>query len=220
MHLFYLVLEVFCQQVNQNKNEKQLSGQSLYNLNCVRFQSFSLILQRKRNKKVMLKKALQPLIDHSTVILIMGTMAGEQSIAKQEYYANRGNLFWKILFAVFGEEFSTSYDDRKILLKKYHIGLWNVLKSCKREGSSDATITEETINDFENLHKQFPNIKYVFFESKAAAKYFQKYGHPQENVIYATLPSTSGLNAGLTAAEKMEQWKAVSQIGLSIKQED
>lgn len=163
----------------------------------------------------MLKQALQPLIDNSTIILIMGTMAGEQSIAKQEYYANRGNLFWKILFAIFEEEFSTSYEDRKALVKKYNIGLWNVLKSCKREGSSDAKITEETINDFENLHKQFPNIKYVFFESKAAAKYFHKHSVPQDGITYITLPSTSGLNAGLTTAEKMEQWKVVSKISLS-----
>ncbi|KAF2082386.1 DNA-deoxyinosine glycosylase [Flavobacterium sharifuzzamanii] len=167
----------------------------------------------------MLKKALQPLIDNSTIILIMGTMAGEQSIAKQQYYANKGNLFWKILFAIFEEEFSTSYEDRKALLSKYNIGLWNVLKSCKREGSSDAKITEETVNDFESLHKQFPNIKYVFFESKAAAKYFHKHTIPQEGIIYTILPSTSGLNAGLTKAEKMEQWKAVSQVGLS-KDED
>ncbi|WP_035692225.1 DNA-deoxyinosine glycosylase [Flavobacterium sp. F52] len=163
----------------------------------------------------MYKHALPPLIDNSTIILIMGTMAGEQSIAKQEYYANRGNLFWKILFAIFEEEFSTSYEDRKALVKKYNIGLWNVLKSCKREGSSDAKITEETINDFENLHKQFPNIKYVFFESKAAAKYFHKLTVPQDGITYTTLPSTSGLNAGLTTAEKMEQWKVVSKISLS-----
>ncbi|MNK71701.1 Uracil DNA glycosylase superfamily protein [compost metagenome] len=165
----------------------------------------------------MLKKALHPLIDNSTVILIMGTMAGEQSIAKQEYYANRGNLFWKILFAIFEEEFSTSYEDRKALVKKYNIGLWNVLQSCKREGSSDASITEETLNDFESLHKQFPNIKYVFFESKAAAKYFQKHTVPQEGIIYTTLPSTSGLNAGLSTEEKKMQWNAVSQIALSKK---
>ncbi len=163
----------------------------------------------------MLKKALHPLIDNSTVILIMGTMAGEQSIAKQQYYANRGNLFWKILFSVFGEEFSASYEDRIALVKKYNIGLWNVLQSCKREGSSDATITEETINDFESLHKQFPNIKYVFFESKAAAKYFQKHTIPQEGITYMTLPSTSGLNAGLTTAEKTAQWKVVAQTALS-----
>ncbi|MHC0447956.1 DNA-deoxyinosine glycosylase [Flavobacterium sp. 3-218] len=168
----------------------------------------------------MLKKALTPLIDNFTTILIMGTMAGEQSIAKQEYYANRGNLFWKILFAIFEEEFSSTYEDRKALVRKYNIGLWNVLESCKREGSSDAKITEETINDFESLHKQYPSIKYVFFESKAAAKYFQKLTVPQEGIIYTTLPSTSGLNAGLTRAEKMEQWKAVSQIALCKSIED
>ena len=162
----------------------------------------------------MHREALHPLIDNSTIILIMGTMAGEQSIAKQQYYANKGNLFWKILFAIFEEEFSASYEDRKALLTKYNIGLWNVLKSCKREGSSDAKIKEETINDFESLHKQYPNIKYVFFESKAAAKYFQKHTIPQEGIVYKTLPSTSGLNAGLTTAEKMEEWKAVSEITL------
>ncbi|MDP5199838.1 DNA-deoxyinosine glycosylase [Flavobacterium sp. DG2-3] len=168
----------------------------------------------------MLKKALPPLIDNSTTILIMGTMAGEQSIAKQEYYANRGNLFWKILFAIFEEEFSASYEDRKALVRKYKIGLWNVLESCKREGSSDAKITEEKINDFEKLHKQYPNIKYVFFESKAAAKYFEKHSAPQKGIVYTTLPSTSGLNAGLSTAEKMEQWKAVSQIALCKSIED
>jgi hypoxanthine-DNA glycosylase len=168
-----------------------------------------------QKNKQMLKKALDPLIDHSTIILIMGTMAGEQSIAKQEYYANRGNLFWKILFAIFEEEFSASYEDRKALVKKYNIGLWNVLQSCKREGSSDASITEETINDFEGLHKQYPNIKYVFFESKAAAKYFLKHTAPQEGITYITLPSTSGLNAGLTKEKKIAQWKTVSEIALS-----
>jgi len=169
----------------------------------------------KEEKQNMYKKALNPLIDNATVILIMGTMAGEQSIAKQQYYANKGNLFWKIMFAIFEEEFSTSYEDRRALVTKYKIGLWNVLQSCKREGSSDAAITEETINDFESLHKQFPNIKYVFFESKAATKYFQKHTNLQEGITYATLPSTSGLNAGLTRAEKMEEWKAVSKIALS-----
>ncbi|WP_286971043.1 DNA-deoxyinosine glycosylase [Flavobacterium sp. UBA4854] len=168
----------------------------------------------------MYKKALQPLIDHSTVILIMGTMAGEQSIAKQQYYANKGNLFWKIMFAILEEEFSDLYEDRKALLTKYKIGLWNVLQSCKREGSSDAAITEETINDFESLHKQYPNIKHVFFESKAAAKYFQKHTIAQKGITYVTLPSTSGLNAGLTRAEKMAEWRAVSQIALSKKEEN
>lgn len=163
----------------------------------------------------MYKKALTPFVDSSTFILILGTIPGEQSIAKQQYYGNNGNLFWKIMFSIFEEEFSISYENRKALLTKYGIGLWNVLESCKREGSSDATIKEEKINDFENLHKQYPNIKYVFFESKAAAKYFHKYTQPQKDISYITLPSTSGLNAGLTREEKIEQWKVVSTTALS-----
>jgi len=160
----------------------------------------------------MYKKALFPIVDNSRTLLILGTMPGEQSIKKQQYYGNNGNHFWKILFTIFEEEFSTDYEQRKLLLQKYHIALWNVLGSCKREGSSDAKITEEEINDFESFHKQYPNIKYVFFESKAAEKYFKKYAKPQTDITYTTLPSTSGLNARFTLAEKTEEWKVVQKI--------
>lgn len=158
---------------------------------------------------IILKKALSPIIDHSRNILILGTIPGEQSIAKQQYYGNNGNHFWKILFHIFEEEFSTSYDERKSFLQKHGIALWNVLGSCKREGSSDAKIRDEKINDFESLHIEYPNIKYVFFESKAAANYFKKHTHPQIGVTYITLPSTSGLYAGMSLAEKTAQWKIV-----------
>lgn len=160
----------------------------------------------------MYKKALQPLIDDSSRILILGTMPGDQSIAKQQYYGNNGNLFWKILFTIFNENFSISYEDRKALLKKHHIALWNVLSSCKREGSSDSKITNETVNDFINLHIKYPNIKHVFFESKSAAKFFHKYSTSHPDISYFTLPSTSGLYAGISLSEKIENWKILAEV--------
>lgn len=165
----------------------------------------------------MYKKALPPLVDNSSQILIMGTMPGDQSIAKQEYYGNRGNHFWKIIFSVFEEEFSTLYEDRKALLQRNRIALWNVLASCIREGSSDSKIKEETVNDFVHFHKQYPNIKYVFFESKAAAKIYQKYVTAIPELEYYTLPSTSGLNAGISLNEKMEMWKILAQTAKKLK---
>lgn len=160
----------------------------------------------------MYKKALAPIVDDSRTILIMGTIPGEQSIKKQQYYGNNGNHFWKILFSIFEEDFDSSYEKRKALLQKNGIALWNVLASCKREGSSDAKIKEEEINDFESFHKQYPNIKYVFFESKAAENYFNKHTKPQPGITYKTLPSTSGLNARFTLVEKTSEWKIVSKI--------
>ena len=104
---------------------------------------------------IMEKFALPPLIDDSSKILILGTIPGDQSIARQQYYGNKGNHFWKILFFIFQEDFSTSYEERRKLLKNNHIGLWNVLAFCMREGSSDSKIKNEVVNDFENLVTYF-----------------------------------------------------------------
>lgn len=165
----------------------------------------------------MQKFALPPLIDHSSKILILGTMPGDQSIAKQQYYGNKGNHFWKIIFTIFEESYSSSYEDRKLLLKKNGIALWNVLASCHREGSSDSKIKHEVVNDFERLHLQYPNIKYIFFESKSAAQYYKKYATPLA-IYYQTLPSTSGLNAGTSMAEKIEQWKILAKLARQLEE--
>jgi hypoxanthine-DNA glycosylase len=159
----------------------------------------------------MYKKALHPLVDNSSRILILGTMPGDQSIAKQQYYGNKGNHFWKIIFTIFEETYNVSYEDRKNLLKKHKIALWNVLASCIREGSSDSKITSEVVNDFVDFHKQYPNIRHVFFESKSAAKFYTKYSTSQKGISYHILPSTSGLNAGTSFIQKVEMWKILAE---------
>ncbi|MEL1253409.1 DNA-deoxyinosine glycosylase [Flavobacterium sp. DGU38] len=160
----------------------------------------------------MHKKALEPLVDNSTKILILGTMPGDQSIAQQQYYANKGNRFWKIMFTIFGEDFSSSYEDRKALLKKHKIGLWHVLASCVREGSSDSKIKNEVPNDFNHFHHHFPNIKHVFFESKSASQFYKKHLQQQSGICYHVLPSTSGLNAGTSLSQKIEMWQVLAEI--------
>jgi len=163
----------------------------------------------------MQKFALPLLIDQTSKILILGTIPGDQSIAKQQYYGNNGNHFWKIVFTIFGENYNSNYEEKKQLLKTHGIALWNVLASCIREGSSDSKIKNETVNDFENLHIQYPNIRHIFFESKTAAKFYQKYVKPNNNVKYHILPSTSGLNARMTFEQKIESWKELAATAQS-----
>ncbi|RZJ31367.1 MAG: DNA-deoxyinosine glycosylase [Flavobacterium sp.] len=164
----------------------------------------------------MRKSALQPLVYNDSRILILGTMPGEKSIQLQQYYGNRGNRFWKIMFEVFDETFSTDYDVRKELLKKKKIALWNVLESCEREGSQDQKIKNEKANDFPAFFETFPNIKFVFFESKTAAKFYMRHTLYKVGVQYSTLPSTSGLNAGSSHEEKVAEWKQVAAASNNV----
>lgn len=154
-----------------------------------------------------MKKAFTPIVSMSSKILILGTMPGEKSLKLQQYYGNRGNHFWKIMFEMFGIPFSDDYDERINLLMKHGIALWDVLQFCEREGSLDSNIKNEIANDFEAFYNAHPNIMHVFFSSKNAAKYYDKYVGRRNNIVYDILPSPSGANATKSFKEKLQEWK-------------
>lgn len=158
-----------------------------------------------------MKTSLPPLIHPDSKILILGTMPGEKAIAQQEYYANRGNHFWRILFTVFDVPFSENYKNRKDLLQQHKIALWEVLASCERSGSLDSSIKNPIPNNFSTLLSKYP-IRYICFDSKNAAAFYDKYLSRFPGITYYQLPSTSGANAHLTLDEKIEYWSLLRSL--------
>lgn len=134
-------------------------------------------------------------------------MPGEKSLELQQYYGNRGNQFWKLIFEILGEPFTLDYRERVSLLVKYDIALWDVLQYCDRAGSLDSNIKNEVPNDFELFYIKYPSIKDVFFSSKNAAAYYDKYVGRKSGVNYYILPSPSGANATKSYSQKLEEWR-------------
>ncbi|AWG26177.1 DNA-deoxyinosine glycosylase [Flavobacterium kingsejongi] len=163
-----------------------------------------------------MKKAFAPIVNPDSKILILGTMPGEKSLELQEYYGNRGNSFWKLLFTLFDQEVTYDYTIKKALLKTHHIALWDVLEFCERTGSLDSNIKNEIANDFNTFYKQYPQIEHVFFSSKNAAKYYDEYVGRHTGIQYTTLPSPSGANASKSFLQKLEEWKAIYEA-LQVK---
>ncbi len=153
-----------------------------------------------------MKKAFAPIVNRECEILILGTMPGEKSLELQQYYGNRGNQFWKLLFTMFNREISHDYNDRLNLIKEYNIALWDVLEFCERVGSLDSNIKNEKPNNFELFYTKYPNIKYVFFSSKNAAAYYERYVGRKSHIVYEILPSPSGANATKSFNEKLDIW--------------
>ncbi len=153
-----------------------------------------------------LKESLPPLIDENSEILILGTMPGEESLQKGEYYASSRNSFWKIIACLFhGNKGFNDYKEKEECLKEHHIALWDVLSSCEREGSSDANITNEDLNDIENLLKQYPNIHLIVCNGKEAFSYIENMKLEIDSVA---AESTSNTNAK-TLEKKVENWKSI-----------
>ena len=135
-------------------------------------------------------------------MLILGTMPSVASLEKQQYYGFGRNAFWKVIYAVLGREPDEDYELRKAFLLEHRIALWDVLKSCEREGSRDDRIRNPEPNDFESFFERFKGIRYVCFNGNPARKYynFRRTGdHPGS----FRPPSTSPLYA--VAFE--ENWK-------------
>lgn len=156
-----------------------------------------------------MKQAFLPLVNQNSKILILGTMPGEKSLELQEYYGNKGNSFWKLLFTLFDQPLPKEYAEKKQLLEENDIALWDVLAYCERTGSLDSNIKNEKANDFESFYKQYPNIKQVFFSSKNASNFYDKYVGRKNDILYSILPSPSGANASKSFLQKLEEWEAI-----------
>lgn len=181
---------------------KQISVTARTTRNAVPKQTIS------KPKTVISRQALPPVIDKATKYLVLGTMPGEQSLLSQQYYNNPRNQFWKIIADVFNDKRAfENYNDKLTTLKNNKIGLWDVLDTCDREGSSDSNIENPTVNNFDKLFKEFPNIKTVIFNGQDSYDYFNSLVHNKADKKYLRLSSTSSLNGHKTLAEKTQEWK-------------
>jgi hypoxanthine-DNA glycosylase len=138
-------------------------------------------------------------------------MPGEESLRKQEYYAYNRNHFWKIIFALTNSEPIDIFEEKKALLLKNKIALWDVLETCDREGSLDSKIKSPVPNDFKRLFNTYPGIEKIYFNGKKAEQLFKSLiikDLEDSNFVYDVLPSTSPANT-MKFEVKLEQWKKV-----------
>ncbi|MBZ4033963.1 DNA-deoxyinosine glycosylase [Flavobacterium sp. 17A] len=153
-----------------------------------------------------------PISSPTSKILILGTMPGTKSLELNQYYGHNQNNFWKFMFEILNEEFSNIYEERKKLLIKNHIALWDVLQFCDRIGSLDSAIKNEIANDFESFLASHLQIDTILFNGQKAAAFFKKYIHLNKEYKTFTLPSTSPANASKTFQSKLDEWKVIQTL--------
>jgi double-stranded uracil-DNA glycosylase len=157
--------------------------------------------------------------DGAATALILGSMPGKVSLAAGEYYAHPRNHFWPIMGELVGAHPGLPYEERLRVLNFSGIALWDVLRSCIREGSLDSDIVDLSViaNDFDSFFVRNPNITRIFFNGAKAEACFRRHVQPslaKYSFQYRRLPSTSPANAGMPYGEKLDAWKAVTQRDL------
>lgn len=169
-------------------------------------------------------------IDKTTKIIILGTFPSETS-RKAFFYHKSTNQFWTILSKLYNcddichlsknkiskDNEKKLIEKRKAFLTKYQIGLWDVIKKCDIKGSSDSAIKNPIYNDLASLKSECPKLEHIYFSSKKAFQFYQKYLQTNikvslykdwlENVVIKeALPSPSSAYARMTLEQKQKKW--------------
>jgi len=156
-----------------------------------------------------LKTSFEPISNPETCILILGTMPGDKSIEMNEYYGQARNKFWKIISTITGNNMPFSYPNKKSLLLKNKIGVWDVAHKASREGSLDSDIRDEIPNDLDNFISKHTNLKVIGFNGTKAESLFNKYFKRQEGIKYVSLPSTSPTNTSIGFEGICNKWRLI-----------
>lgn len=167
-------------------------------------------------------KSFPPVADENTRLLILGSMPGPMSLQMSQYYAFKNNQFWRIMGNICGFEPDISYEQRLVSLQKNHIGLWDVIASCERQGALDSNIRREIYNPVKKLIGDM-QISAVAFNGRKSGDTFRRHILTEKaekdftsrdkavingrEIILIDLPSTSPAYASLSFEQKLAVWR-------------
>ena len=158
------------------------------------------------------KTSFDPISNADTTVLILGTMPGDKSLELGEYYGHARNRFWKIISTITDNNLPLTYADKKALLLKTKIGIWDVAHKANRKGSLDSAIESEEPNDLDSFIARHKNLKVIGFNGTKSKALFDKYFHRQSGLKYISLPSTSPANTGIDFDNICKQWRQLLTI--------
>ena len=148
-------------------------------------------------------------------VLILGSMPSVESLRQSFYYAHPRNAFWPMLAEILGEARPEAIEDKKALLTRHGIALWDTVESCERAGSLDSALRSARANDFAALYERCPEIRFVFFNGAAAEQLYRRLVAREDGArSFVRLPSTSPAYT-LRYADKKEAWERALKEALS-----
>jgi len=116
----------------------------------------------------------EPVIDGRCRVLVLGTMPSVRSLAEGFYYAHPRNAFWPMMADILGEPTPAAVDEKKAMLLRHGIALWDTVRSCTREGSLDAAMRSVTLNDVGGLLDAHPRVDLILLNGGEAWRLFHR----------------------------------------------
>lgn len=157
-----------------------------------------------------------PLAGPNATRLVLGSMPGVASLRASAYYAHPANAFWRLMGELFGAGPDRPYAERVTILEAAGVAVWDVIATCRRQGSLDSEIEPESlvVNDFAGFFAAHPRIRRVYFNGGTAEQCFRRHVARRVDVAglqLVRLPSTSPANASIGYQRKLLAWRALAE---------
>jgi hypoxanthine-DNA glycosylase len=145
-----------------------------------------------------------------TRILVLGSLPGAISLARQRYYAHPQNQFWRLIGSVIDRDLaSLPYDARLEALLDAGVGLWDTVAAATREGSLDADIRLHEASDLAALAATLPGLRAIGFNGGTSARIGRRQLAGVTAFALIDLPSSSPAYASLSFEKKRDAWLAL-----------
>lgn len=151
-----------------------------------------------------------PVTRSDTRLLVLGSLPGAVSLARQRYYAHPQNQFWRLIGAVIERDLvPLDYEARLEALLGAGVGLWDTVAAATRKGSLDADIRLHEASDLAALAATLPALGAVAFNGATSARIGRRQLAGAAGLALVDLPSSSPAYASLPFARKREAWLAL-----------
>ena len=150
---------------------------------------------------------IEPIWDCNSRILILGSFPSVKSREMAFFYGHPQNRFWKVIANIYEEELPKTIDEKKEMLLKHKIAIWDVIKSCDIIGSADNSIKNVVPNNHDIIFKN-ANIENIYVNGNQALNLYNKYLLPIIKIKATLLPSTSPANATYSFEKLCTIWQA------------
>lgn len=151
---------------------------------------------------------LDPVFDDESRVLILGTMPSPKSRETGFYYNHPQNRFWRVMARIFNESQPCTNEEKRQLVLRHRIALWDVLASCEIEGAKDVSIAQCVPNDISFITTKAP-IRAIFCTGAKATELYNRYCKEQTGIGCVRLPSTSPANAACSLDELVAAYQQI-----------
>lgn len=147
----------------------------------------------------------EPVYNQESKLLVLGSFPSVKSREAGFYYYHPQNRFWKMLAKLFDEPLPKSIGEKKELLLRHHIAVWDVVASCEIAGSSDSSIKNVTPVDIKKV-LSVASINKILTNGATADSLYRRHLYPLTQIEAVRMPSTSPANAAFSLERLCELW--------------